>query len=366
MERRRKIRIGAAVAATAVALCVAATAVVGPSVGGHGGPPQKDMPVDAKARADVVDAVIDNITRYYVYPDQAARMSARLRAQLQHGDLDAVTSADKFADVLTESLRHDTHDRHLEVRYSEQALPVAAPGNDDSPDDAAALLAEQKRFNFGFETVGRLLCDIGYIDLHAFGRPDQVRSRLEAAMTLLADTRGLIIDLRKNGGGDPDTVMLWASYFYDTPTHLNDIWFRDENKPDERWTTATVPGIRYGASRPIYLLTSEDTFSAGEDFAYALKNNGRATLVGETTGGGAHPGSPRRLTAHFEMNVPTGRSISPVTKTDWEGVGVQPDVKTSAKKAFDVAQLAILRKMRAAETVPEWQRKMDDRIRELD
>ena len=105
-----------------------------------------------------------------------------------------------------------------------------------------------------------------------------------------------------------------------------------------------MPGKRYGQSRPVYILTSEDTFSAGEDFAYALKNNGRALIVGETTGGGAHPGSRRRLTEHFMMNVPMGRSINPVTHTDWEGVGVAPDLKASAKNALDVAQVAILEK----------------------
>ena len=144
------------------------------------------------------------------------------------------------------------------------------------------------------------------------------------------------------------------------------IWFRDENRLDERWTTDTVTGIRYGQSRLVYLPTSEDTFSAGEDFAYALKNNGRAVLVGETTGGGAHPGNLRRLSAHFEMNVPTGRAISLVTQTDWEGVGVVPDVKVPARKALDVAQVALLRKLLPAETDPEWQRKICNRIRDLD
>jgi Peptidase family S41/N-terminal domain of Peptidase_S41 in eukaryotic IRBP len=365
MQGKRKIRIAVATA-VGVASLLAAGAGVFAMNGGRQGPPQPDMVIDKATRTEVVAAVIDNVTRHYVYPEQAAKMSDRLRAQLQHGDFDAITSADRFADALTESLRHDTHDRHLEVRYSAEAIAMPMPDDEDSPADAAAFLAERKRFNFGFETVGRLPCDIGYIDLHEFGRPEQVKSRIEAAMTLLADTRGLIIDLRRMHGGDPDTVMLFASYLYDKRTHLNDIWYRDGDKLEERWTTDTVPGIRYGQSRPIYLLTSEDTFSAGEDFAYALKNNGRAVLVGETTGGGAHPGNRHRLSAHFEMNVPDGRTISPVTKTDWEGVGVAPDRPVAAKKALDVAQVALLKKMLAVETEPEWQRKTRDRIGELD
>ncbi len=365
MERRKKIRIGVAAVVGMAVLCGAMAAVFGMALG-HGAPPRRDMRIDAATRTEVVAAVVDAVSRFYVYPDQAAKMSARLRAQLGRGDFDAITSANEFADALTESLRHDNHDRHLEVGYSPDVIPVPAAGHEDSPEDAAAFLAERKRFNFGFETVGRLPCDIGYLDLHEFGRPGQVKSRLEAAMTLLSDTRALIIDLRRTHGGDPDSVMMLASYLYDRPTHLNDIWFRDENRLDERWTTDTVAGLRYGQSRLVYLLTSEDTFSAGEDFAYALKNNGRAVLVGETTGGGAHPGNLRRLSAHFEMNVPTGRAISPVTQTDWERVGVVPDVKVSARKALDVAQVALLRKLLPAETDPEWQRKIRDRIRDLD
>src|SRR3569623_1561213 len=107
--------------------------------------------------------------------------------------------------------------------------------------------------------------------------------------------------------------MLFASYFFDHPAHLNDIYWREGDKTEARWTQEKVPGVRYGQSRPVYILTSHDTFSAGEDFAYGMKYAGRATQVGETTGGGAHPGSPRRLNEHFMMFVPDGRAINPVT-----------------------------------------------------
>lgn len=364
MERRKKIRLAAA------ALCVAALcgglASVSGMAGARRGPARQDMRVDGATRARVVAAIVDSVSRDYVYPDQAARMSARLQQQLARGDFDSMTSAIEFADALTESLRQVNHDRHLEVDYSEDAIPTPPAGHEDSPDDEAAFLAERQRFNFGFETVGRLPCDIGYIDLHEFGRPGQVESRIEAAMTLLSDTRALIVDLRRMHGGDPDTVMMFASYFYDRPTHLNDIWFRDENRLEERWTTASVPGRRYGESRPLYVLTSADTFSAGEDFAYALKNNGRALLVGETTGGGAHPGNRHRLGPHFLMNVPSGRAISPVTKTDWEGVGVVPDVPVPARKALEVAQVAALKRLLATESDPQWQVKIRRRIDDLD
>jgi C-terminal processing protease CtpA/Prc len=185
-------------------------------------------------------------------------------------------------------------------------------------------------------------------------------------MALLVDTKALVIDLRHCGGGDPESVMLFASYLYDKPTHLNDVYWRDENRTEQRWTQASVVGTKYGEARKVYLLTSGDTFSGCEDFAYALKNNKRATLVGETTGGGAHAGGPHRLDAHFMMFVPSGRPINPVTHTDWEGVGVAPDIKASAKNALDVAQVAALKAMIPVETDPVWRKKLQERLHDLD
>jgi C-terminal processing protease CtpA/Prc len=184
-------------------------------------------------------------------------------------------------------------------------------------------------------------------------------------MDLLADTDALVIDLRNCGGGDPETVMLFASYLFDQPTHLNDIYWREDNHTDVRWTTATVPGRKYGSARPVYLLTSQDTFSGCEDFAYALKNAGRATLIGENTGGGAHAGSPHRLGAHFMMFVPSGKPINPVTHTDWEGVGVKPDIASSADDALDVAQIAALKRLIATTSNPEWKMRIQHRLDEL-
>lgn len=332
---------------------------------GADAPPQKDLVLDPTARREVLESLISALDAYYVDPEQAGAIARSLHARLTHGDFDDIASAARFATTLTEDLQAATHDRHLEVRYFAEPIPVPTAGQEESPEDEAALLAERQRLNFGFETVGRLKCDIGYIDLHEFGRPEQVASRIEAAMTLVGDTRALIIDLRRMHGGDPETVMLMASYLFDVPTHLNDIHWREGDRLESRWTAARVAGRRYGASRPLVVLTSTETFSAGEDFAYALKHARRATLIGETTGGGAHPGGRRRLTAHFMVNVPTGRAINPVTKSDWEGVGVTPDIAVSAKDALDVAQVRLLKELLIGETDPEWRRKIASRLHDL-
>ena len=131
-------------------------------------------------------------------------------------------------------------------------------------------------------------------------------------------------------------VTLIASYLFAEPTHLNDIYNRKENSTTQFWTSSYVPGRNF-IGKPLYVLTSKQTFSAAEDLSYALKNLKRATLIGETTGGGAHPIEPRRIDDHFLMIVPSARSISPITKTDWEGTGVKPDLELPAAEALTEA-----------------------------
>ena len=125
---------------------------------------------------------------------------------------------------------------------------------------------------------------------------------------------------------------------------------RETNSTREFFTTAEVEGRRYGNSKPVYVLVSNRTFSAAEEFTYNLKNLQRATIVGETTGGGAHPGGVRRITDHFGIWLPNGRAINPITKTNWEGTGIEPHIKAEAARALDAAHLDALKKLLATAT----------------
>jgi len=147
----------------------------------------------------------------------------------------------------------------------------------------------------------------------------------------------IIFDLRENHGGSPEMVALIATYLFDRPTHLNDIYNRAENATEEFWTRSPIPRNKL-ADKPAYVLTSRSTFSGAEEFCYDLKMLKRATLVGETTGGGAHLTSAHRIDHHFMFLVPSGRPINPVSKTDWEGTGVEPDVQVSAMYALETAE----------------------------
>ena len=354
-------------AGTVAILCVGAVwsgLVPNPLQPPRRGPAQPDMVLDAAQRQQILAQVIDHLNGYYVFPDKAKAMEAELRARDQRGEYNSISSAADFAQTLTADIQRITNDRHLDVAYSAAVLPPKAEFEAQAETGSAESLAAERKRNFGVARVERLALNIGYFDVRAFSTPDGAERKFAAAMSLLADTDALIIDLRFNSGGEPATVALLASYLFEQKTRLNDIYDRVQDKTTQYWTD-TPSGPNYGSQKKVYLLTSQDTFSAAEDFAYALKNLKRATLVGEATGGGAHPGSEHRLTDHFAMIVPSGRSISPITNTDWEGVGVQPDISIDADKALEKAQSLYLTELLATAQDEATRARINKRLAEL-
>jgi retinol-binding protein 3 len=320
---------------------------------------------DAPARRQVIDNIVLAMHERYVFPEMAPKLEAALREPAQARALMAIDDPKAFAARLTEALQALTRDKHLRVMHSDTLVPEP---RDDRPADAdiAQFRSEALWRNFGVERVERLPGNIGYIDLRGFANAEWAGDAIAAAMTLTANTQALIVDLRKNGGGDPSTVALMSSYLLDERTHLNDLYDRPGNRTTQYWSLDWVPGKRFGGSKPVYVLISKNTFSGAEEFSYNLKNLKRATLVGETTGGGAHPGELRKLGPYFRMFVATGRAISPITKTNWEGVGVEPDIKVPADDALRVAQLRALAPMAEKATDPALRRALQARIAELE
>jgi len=204
-------------------------------------------------------------------------------------------------------------------------------------------LLKAKADNYGFHKVERRPGNIGFIDLRGFHDPKSGGETAAYAMNPMMNTEALIFDLRNNGGGNPFMVAFITSYLFDSePFHLNSFYSRAKDDLSQSWTLPYVPGKRYG-NKPVYVLTSNRTFSAAEEFAYNLKNLKRATIVGEVTAGGAHPGFSHQLNKHFSIFIPDGRAINPITQTNWEGTGVIPDVKTTQNEAYETAyELALL------------------------
>ncbi len=318
---------------------------------------QPDMTIDAATRSAVIEGAIRKLNDAYVFPETAKKMEQAVRDRVARNEYDQITSAKTLATTLQSHLQDVSHDKHLRVMYSAEALPPQQEGDrEPSPEELAREMEFLRTVNFGFEKVERLPGNIGYLDLRGFQPAQFGAETVVAAMNFLANTDALIIDLRRNGGGEPAMVALISSYLFDAePVHLNDLYSRPDNSTHQWWTLPYVPGKRYGQKKEVYVLTSNRTFSAAEEFTYNLKSLKRATIVGETTGGGAHPGGPRRINEHFAIWVPSGRAINPITKTNWEGAGVKPDIDVPSDQALKVAHIAAMNKVLTKVTQAERQ-----------
>jgi len=307
-------------------------------------PEQQDLTIDAATRSQVVDTILKRLNEAYVFPDVAKKMEQSIRERLQKKEYDQITSAKQFATTLTNDLQAVSHDKHLRVRYSFEAIPERGPQREPTAEDREQRRRDLTWMNHGFTKVERFSGNIGYLEFLNFMDEELGADTVAAAMNFINGTDALIIDMRRNGGGNPAMVALVCSYLFGAePVHLNDLYWREGNRTEEFWTRKDLAGKRY-LNKDVYVLTSKRTFSGAEEFTYNLKNLKRAIIVGETTGGGAHPGGVSRINEHFGVFIPSGRAISPITKTNWEGTGVTPDVNVPADQALLVARLMALKK----------------------
>jgi peptidase S41-like protein len=292
--------------------------------------------IDTRTRARVVGRVAALLDSFYVSPQVGKQMRDSLRARLARGAYNRYANGPGLAIRLDTDLEQIARDKHLHVFYFPRpSEPRGGQAPAPSPEQERRAADEN---NCGFRKVEQLEGNVGYVRFDAFQEPALCASTVAAAMTFIAGTRALIVDLRENGGGKADMVALIASYLFERRTHLNDLWTRHTNHTDSFWTQDSVVGRRFGGEKPVYVLTSAHTFSGAEEFAYDLQSLKRATIVGEATAGGAHPVSDARIDDHFVLIVPWGKAINPVTGANWEGVGVVPDVKVPANEALDTAQ----------------------------
>ncbi|MFD9242104.1 S41 family peptidase [Streptomyces sp. NPDC059556] len=283
--------------------------------------------------APVIDETARLVSERYVFPEIAEQVADLLRRRLAEGAYD-VDGAEELAGLVTADLQSVNGDRHLRLKH--HADPV-------SPEQGAATLEAMRR-DFDTSLGGAPLVrlhdgGIAVVELAPMLFPlDWAAEPLAAALTLTSRAQALIVDLRANRGGDPDTVAFVCSYLLDRRTHLNSMHWRKGDRREQSWSLPHVPGARFGGSKPLYVLTSDSTFSAAEELAYDLQQLGRAVVVGERTRGGAHPCKGWTVHPHLEVTVPMGRAVNPVSGTNWEGTGVQPDVLCPAADALDQAR----------------------------
>jgi C-terminal processing protease CtpA/Prc len=299
--------------------------------------------VDANERALVVAQVLDRLRESYVREDVARRVEREIRAREKAGNYDGLSNVAEFVQALTRDLQAASGDKHLVVSLSGEGAPVG-------------------QHSCLFVNVAVLTGNVGYIKFNAFRSPEVCGGIAAAAMSLVADCDALILDLRDNSGGDPAMVAFMSSYFFSQPVHLSDIYERVRQATVESWTLPFVPGPKF-IDKPVFVLTSPRTFSGAEEFAYDLQMLKRALVIGEASGGGAHPALSVRVGERFEVAVPVARYINPVSGTNWEGRGVGPDIRVREEQAVQAAYRAalenVIRRMTSSRQRDEIERQIE-------
>lgn len=288
----------------------------------------------AAMRAQTLNGTEDALSRYF-FVNRIPKIKAAIEAN--RAALLSIADPDTFATAVTKVLYDASHDKHLAVSYSSDPVPQPKQQGKPSPKALAYRQRMNAAWDYGFLSCARLMGNIGYLRLMFFGPLKDEKAMYDSAMTLLSNTDGLVIDLRGNEGGAAASVDYLLGYFF--PKSVDVTGFQDRNGPTvthRKMYTPAVLGAPRFIDKPVYVLINQYTFSGGEQFAYDLKALHRATLIGETTGGGANPGGEVWLNDHFSVFIPRGTAVNPYTGTNWEGTGVAPDIALDPQngKAF--------------------------------
>lgn len=276
----------------------------------------------------LVEQIKDAIREHYILVERVDDVIRELDERTN--DLNGDLEPHRLAHTLTTLLQDITHDKHFVVGYR--------PPTDEPQAGYATFAPNFARNNNFFYEAKRLAGNIGYLDFRLFPAHQDAMETAIGAMAMLAHTDALIFDVRYNRGGSPAMIVLLLSYLTDDYTHLNSFQNRSEDELWQTWTMPYVPGKKY-LNKPIYVLTSSMTGSAAEEFSYDLQQLEWATLVGQTTAGAGHTVTMINLDDGYSVNVSNGRPINPISKTDWEGVGVTPHIETAIGEELITAHL---------------------------
>jgi hypothetical protein len=299
--------------------------------------------VTPKQSDEIVDHLLSSLSDY-VFPDVAEKLQSQIRTH--RSEYRAIGDPNALAAKLTEDLRAVGHDHHLAVKFGEELAEFKTPTPAEEGHSHAFDLAN----GLGIRSARRLPGNIGYLDVAYFSPDADTGTALAAAMQLVSGTDALIVDLRRNGGGSGDAVTGLLSYFFEEPTQITSKVERKNNQSMERqkWTMPYVAGPRY-TEKPVFVLSSLHTHSAAEQCAYDLKNTHRASIVGERTAGDANGSSGEiSLGYHFSVFIPNSQPISPVTHSNWQGMGVEPDVATTPTDALVAAYKLALKNSKSS------------------
>lgn len=291
---------------------------------------------------ELINSISDSLDKHYIFPDKAKHISTYLRAQLKSNVYsNLLNDPQKLEQQIKKDIISVYHDPHLRIQFDPGFNAQVA--YHPTAEELQQVKKYWKDNNYSFKKLEVLPGNIGYLAFNLFVDDIQAaKSTIKAALGFLKNTEALILDLRDNMGGDPAMVSQLESYFFAKKIAMNHLINRSNNDTVFMYADPFKSDSLY-LSMPVYILTSKHTFSGAEDFCFGMQVAKRAIIVGETTGGGAHPQMPFSVNQGFVMYIPFARSLNSITHTDWEVTGVVPDVKITSKKALNKAQEQIFR-----------------------
>jgi len=293
--------------------------------------------LSAAYKKETIEKLTLLIQDFYIYPNVAKKTSEHLYKQYEAGYFDKCKDNETFATVLTESVQSVNKDKHMRIMSNE---PYIAPQNNLEAKSAHRMgqINNYRSLNHGFKELKIMEGNVAYLDLRMFAPMERAKEIADAYMKLLSLSEAVIIDLRHNGGGNPSMVQYLCSYFFDKKLHLNSLYYREGDRTEEFWTLEEVGGKKL-VDIPLFIMIGEETFSGAEEFSYNMQTQKRATLIGQTSAGAANPGGTRGINENLSVFIPTGRAINPITNTSWEGVGVQPEIRTKKEETLEQAHM---------------------------
>ena len=325
----------------------------------------QEMILTNEYKKDVIEILSVLMQDFYIYPDIAKKTSEYLNNQYNAGYFDACKDNQRFAAILTEVVHSVNKDKHMRIMSNQ---PYITQNNTLEGKSAHRMgqIDNYRSINHGFKALKMLEGNVAYLDLRMFAPMDRAKEIADAYMKLMSLADAVIIDLTKNGGGDPAMVQYLCSYFFAQKLHLNSLYYREGDRTEEFWTLAEVGGSKM-IDIPLFVMIGEETFSGAEEFSYNMQTQRRATLIGQTSAGAANPGGTRGINDQLSVFIPTGRAINPITKTSWEGIGVQPGIITKKEETYDLAlkeaqKAADLFRKNKLETYFQLQRKLNQSL----
>jgi len=296
----------------------------------------RNEPITGEQKLVLINTAIALLKENYIFPERIPKIESVIKKKYDNNEYAAFNTLFDFLEVLNKDLESSGNDHHLDIFYGPAYVSKIKAENNTSGNSGipAGFVNMIKYENFFLKKIERLDGNIGYFKFNKFEELQFSKEAIASAMNFISNSSAIILDLRQNGGGSAETVHFLMNYFLPDSTKLGEFKLRIHNEVIELWTTKDPVIKKIPRNIPLYIIVSKNTSSAAESLAYGLQQFKRATVVGEQTHGEGNPGMRFIINDKLYMMIPTAINVNAITGTNWEGVGVTPDIKTDAADAY--------------------------------